>query len=304
VLKKNENAELLISLFIDSSDPRTSSIYRIIDHLNRKYQRKAVKMLKLYGEFSRGIAINTAIQSTFISDNDIIFLIDVDILFSTSTLQRIRQNTIRNQQIYLPIVFSEFNPEVISDTRSSVPFSFSLPLSAHGDAFLNDYGKMTLNYRFYANSSTLVNNESGYFREFGFGLVSIYKCDIMNSKINGFVTDIKGWGLEDVKFLEKLLAASHQVQNQLLLSIADATKLPEDAADNHSLDVFRAPDESLVHIFHRIVCDKNLEKNQYKMCLGTKSSTLGNYRLLKERYCLKGDFQQLVNQVKSLVVVN
>lgn len=301
-MKKNENAELLISLFIDSGDHKTTSVFRIIDHLNLKYRRQGIKTIKLYGEFSRGLAIDKAIQSTYIDDNDIIFLIDVDVLFNALTLQRIRENTIRNKQIYLPIVFSEYNPEIIGS--SSIPYSLAMPLSSFGDAFLNDYGKMTLNYRFYAKSSSLVNNESGYFREFGYGLASIYKCDIMNSKINGFVTDIKGWGLEDVKFLEKILTASHQVQNQLLISIADDSKLAFNATPNHNLDVFRAPDESLVHIFHQIVCDKNLEQSQYKMCLGTKSNTLGNYRLLKEKYFLKRDFTQFVNQLKSLVVVN
>lgn len=258
--------------------------------------------IKLYGEFSRGVAIDKAIQSNHIQDNDIIFLVDVDILFQAVTLQRIRENTIRNRQIYLPIVYSEYNPDLVGNSRASIPFSFTMPLSSYGDAFLSDYGKMSLNYQFYVNSSTLVNNDNGYFREFGYGLASIYKCDIMNSKINGFVTDIKGWGLEDVKFLEKILTASHQVQNQLLLSIADGTEANKNATKNHNLDVFRSPDPSLIHIFHQIVCDKNLEKNQYKMCLGTKSNTLGNYRLLKEKYFLKRDFMQFVNQVKTVVV--
>lgn len=302
MLRTNENVELLISLFINNSDPKTSSVFNIIDHLNKKYERRAVITIKLYGEFSRGVAIDKAIQSSHISENDIIFLVDVDILFQPLTLQRIRENTIRNQQIYLPIVFSEYNPEHVHNSRASIPFSFTLPLSSYGDAYLADYGKMALNYAFYANSSSLVNNDNGYFREFGYGLASIYKCDIMNSKINGFVTDIKGWGLEDVKFLEKILTASHQVQNQLLLSIADGTEVNKNVSTNHNLDVFRAPDETLVHIFHPVVCDKNLEKNQYKMCLGTKSNSLGNYRLLKEEYFLKRDFMQFVNQVKTVVV--
>lgn len=277
---------------------------QIIDHLNRKYDRRGITTIKLYGEFSRGVAIDKAIQSSHIKDSDIIFLIDVDVLFHSLTLQRIRENTIRNQQIYLPIVFSEYDPELVSDSRATIPFSFAMPLSSNVryDAYLSDYARMTLNYQFYANSSSLVNNDSGYFREFGYGLASIYKCDIMNSKINGFVTDIKGWGLEDVKFLEKILTASHQVQNQLLLSIADGTAVNKNATAHHNLDVFRSPDPSLVHIFHHITCDKNLEKNQYKMCLGTKSNTLGNYRLLREKYFLKQDFMQLVNQVKQVVV--
>lgn len=301
MLRSNENVELLISFFINTVDPRVSSVLQVIDHLNRKYQRRAITTIKLYGEFSRGVAIDKAIQSSHIKDNDIIFLIDVDIVFQSLTLHRIRENTIRNQQIYLPIVFSEYDPELVSNSRETNPFSLTMPLSSNGDAFLSDYRKMSLNYQFYANSTALVNNDNGYFREFGYGLASIYKCDIMNSKINGFVTDIKGWGLEDVKFLEKILTASHQVQNQLLLSIADGTEVNKNATAHHNLDVFRAPDPSLIHIFHHITCDKNLEKNQYKMCLGTKSNTLGNYRLLKEKYFLKQDFMQLVNQVKKVV---
>jgi chondroitin sulfate synthase len=129
------------------------------------------------------------VQSTKISDNDIIFLIDVDIIFTALTIGRIRQNTIRNKQIYLPIVFSEYNPEIVSMQRPP-----SIGLSDRSDRnFLSDYRLVSKYYKFYANrTSNFVNNESGYFREFGYGLASIYKCDIMNSKINGFVTDIKG----------------------------------------------------------------------------------------------------------------
>lgn len=167
--------------------------------------------------------------------------------------------------------------------------------SIAGD-YLSDYETISRIYQSYANS-TLVNNENGYFREYGYGLVSIYKCDIMNSKVNGFVTGIKGWGLEDVMFLEKILTANHQVQNQLLISIADGTEANESLPSNYNFDAFRVPDDSLVHIFHHVLCDKNLEKNQLKMCLGTKSGTLGNYRLLKEKYFLQKDFMKFIKEV-------
>lgn len=295
VLRGKENVDLIISIFIDNTDPKLSSVFQIIDDLNRRYERKAIIPMKLYGEFSRGVAIDRAIQSSFIKDHDIIFLIDVDILFSQLTLERIRQNTIKHQQIYLPIVYSEFNPEVVF----SIPMPPVIHINRYSD-YLSDYKQMTMNYKFYANSS-IVNNESGYFRLFGYGLASIYKCDIMNSKINGFgITDIKGWGLEDVRFLEKILVASYQVQNQYLLSIAEGNELKN--ISNYNLNVFRSPDPSLIHIFHRITCDSNLEKNQYKMCMGTKSNTLGNFRLLKENYYLKRDFNELVGQVRQIEV--
>lgn len=295
VLRRRDNSDLIISIFIDNSDSKLSSVFQIIEDLNRKYERRAIRTIKLYGEFSRGVAIDRAIQSSFIKDHDIIFLIDVDILFSVLTLDRIRQNTIKHQQIYLPIVFSEYSPEFVF----TIPTPPSMHISRSSD-FLSDYRQMAANYNFYANAS-IVNNESGYFREFGYGLASIYKCDIMNSKINGFgITDIKGWGLEDVKFLEKVLTASHQVQNQYLLSIAEGNELKN--ISNYNLNVFRSPDPSLIHIFHRITCDSNLEKNQYRMCMGTKSNTLGNFRLLKENYFLKRDFNEFTSRVKEIVV--
>lgn len=295
VLRRNDNVDLIISLFIDTTDPKVSSVYQIVDDLNRKYQRRSIKVIKLYGEFSRGIAIDRAIQSSYIRDHDIIFLIDVDILFSQVTIERIRQNTVKHKQVYLPIVFSEYNPEVVP----SIPIPPLMKISSDND-FLTDYKQMSLNYQFYANA-TIVNSESGYFREYGYGLASIYKCDIMNSKINGFgITDIKGWGLEDVKFLEKILTASYQVQNQYLLSIAEGNELKN--ISDYNLNVFRSPDPSLVHIFHRIICDIKLEKNQYKMCMGTKSNTLGNFRLLKENYFLKRDFNEFVSRVKQIEV--
>lgn len=271
--------------------------------MNKKYERRAITTIKQYGEFSRGVAIDRAIQSSYIKDNDIIFLVDVDIFFTPMTLQRIRQNTIRNQQIYLPIVFSEYNPELVSNTTIpslSSSLAFNTITSAYDGNYLSDYRAMHLNYQFYTNAS--INEDNGYFREFGYGLASIYKCDIINSKINGFVTDVKGWGLEDVKFLERILSASHQVQNQLLLNIADGKSESElKNFTNFNLDVFRAPDSSLVHIFHQIVCDKQLEKSQYKMCLGTKSNTLGNFKLLKEKYFLKRDFMEFIRHVKEKV---
>lgn len=214
-------------------------------------------------------------------------------LFSSLTLTRIRQNTIKHKQVYLPIVFSEYNPELVS----AIPVPPNMHLD--NENFLYDYTRMGINYQFYANQSAIVNNESGYFREFGYGLASIYKCDIMNNKINGFVTDVKGWGLEDVKFLEKILTASHQVQNQYLLSIAEGNEFKN--ISNFNLNIFRSPDPSLIHIFHHIMCDKNLEKNQYKMCLGTKSNTLGNFRLLKEKYFLNNNFIEFVGHVKEVV---
>ena len=304
--------DLLISYFENNDDPKVSNIYQIIEFLNQKYPQKSINIIKLYGEFSRGVAIDKAIHSNFINDNDIIFFIDVDILFRPLAINRIRQNTIRNQQIYLPIVFSEYNPVLVKDSskssnNSSIPWYSSslefnsIPILPNDGEFTSDFSDMLSNYRHYDNFT--INNDNGYFREFGYGLASIYKCDILNSKINGFVTDVKGWGLEDVKFLEKIIHSSYHVQNQILLNIADG-KSDQETNDLTSinLNVFRSPDQSLIHIFHRIICDQNLDKDQYRMCLGTRANTLGSHKLMKQKYFYEKDFLQFVKQVKETVV--
>lgn len=258
--------------------------------------------MKLHGNFSRGIAINTAVYSNYIKNNDIIFFIDVDIYFKKISLDRIRQNTIRNQQIYLPIVFSEYDPEMVRGTNVSVNLVSSPAFQSQSSSLINnyllDYNNMYLNYQSY--NQLTIDNDVGYFREFGYGLVSIYKSDILNNKVRGFVTDVKGWGLEDVKFLEKIIESSHQQQNQLLLNIADGKSDVDLNSDNNvNLNIFRSADPSLVHVFHPIICDKNLEDAQFKMCLGTRSSTLGNYKLLKYKYFYKKDFIQFLKTAKS-----
>lgn len=305
-MKTGENVNLIVSLFVENHDPHVASIISTVDHLHRKYKSSSnsqIHVLKLFGNFSRGIAIDSAIHSHYIRDEDIIFLIDVDIYFNSTTLTRIRKNTIKNQQVYLPIVFSEYNPDILHDSHH-VPFSspaFNTSLNSTLSSlprisnYLLEYNNMFASYQAY--NSLHVDDTNGYFREFGYGLVAIYKCDIMNSKVNGFVTHIKNWGLEDVLFLEKVIQTSHQQQNQVLLNIADG-KAEADEAPSVNLNIFRAADPSLVHIYHPIICDKSLDEAQYKMCQGTMANTLGNYKLLKKKYCQQQDFFQFLKKAR------
>lgn len=63
VLRTNENVDLVVSLFVSMTDSKIASVLRVIDHLNKKYNRRAMTSIRLYGEFSRGIAIDKAVQS-------------------------------------------------------------------------------------------------------------------------------------------------------------------------------------------------------------------------------------------------
>lgn len=263
-LLPGQNTELLIVLFDDSKT--NMSLY--YDHLTAITERNldaVINFITLAGAFSRGKALDTAARSEYIGMDDIIYFVDVDITFRAESLDRIRQNTIAQKQVYLPIVFSQYDPQRINN------------------GYLDDV----------LSSSDDISYGAGYFRQFGYGICAIYKADIMNAAINGFNTDITGWGLEDVKFLEQIVKLNQQPR-QLLLNLADNSTLTNsttttsttnrfanDSAGKPSaplrLSIFRAPDPTLVHVFHPIDCDPKLDEAQLQMCVGTKANTLGSY---------------------------
>lgn len=278
--------ELLVVVFWDK-DTDLTPYFIEIRNLKRKYPTAILNHLTLHGNFSRGMALNNATHSAHIKPNDIIFFIDVDITFKRSSIERIRLNTIRNKQVYLPIVFSEYHPHGSTS-------AFTTPSHAYGPWQFNDA------------EQTDLDNELGYFRQFGYGICAIFKADIMHPAINGFNTDIAGWGLEDVKFLDQLIKlnvnASQMHKNemagrnearavkgdppsdktpQFASTAATSTPTTTVSVPLISLAIFRAPDPSLVHVYHDINCDKGLSESQYAMCLGTKASTIGSYKYIE-----------------------
>lgn len=175
--------------------------------------------------------------------------------FRKETLDRVRRNTILHSQVYFPIVFSQYDPSRVQNLN--VPNT-------------ND---------------NILGYESGFFRQFGFGICAIYKSDILNPNINGFNTDITGWGLEDVKLLERIIKLNQNKPSQLLNTAESndeqSITLNYESLKPKMLSVFRSADDTLIHIFHPINCDKNLEESQYQMCQGTKANTLGSYKLIE-----------------------
>lgn len=236
-----------------------TAYYDHVNAINDRYFDAVINVITLDGTFSRGRALDTAARSEYITMNDIIYFVDVDITFRSESLDRIRLNTIAQKQVYLPIVFSQYDPQRVGSKPEH-------------------------------NGSDDIGQSAGYFRQFGYGICAIYKADIMNAAINGFNTDITGWGLEDVKFLEQIVKLNQQPR-QLLLNLADnsttlnnSTTMPPTTTTNEQpskpllrLSVFRAPDPSLVHVYHPIECDPKLDEAQLQMCIGTKANTLGSY---------------------------
>uniref|UniRef100_A0A2M4BCY8 Hexosyltransferase n=1 Tax=Anopheles marajoara TaxID=58244 RepID=A0A2M4BCY8_9DIPT len=305
-----QRTDLLVALYVEA--PESSELISQLSSLRARYPGSRINYLPLTGNFSRGVALDQAIRSSYCAPDDIMFFIDVDMVFTAQSIDRIRHNVIRGRQIYLPIVFSEYDPQTMRQLAET-------QMIGQGDKAgymppLTNFSLATLPANF--SLPYTITDEIGYFRQFGYGLAGIYKADLQRPDLKGFSTDIIGWGLEDVVFIENVIALN-QRGNQRLVAIADGRwdplrmrtngasfnlksssfypsssistgpsstlhipTVPPTVNGGEELSIFRAPDPSLVHIFHPIQCDTNLEEAQYKMCLGTKANTLGSLRTL------------------------
>ena len=98
-----------------------------------------------------------------------------------------------------------------------------------------------------------INKDAGIWRSYAYGAACIYHQDL--DAVGGFDTSIKGWGFEDVDLFEKF-------------------------ARHTEIEVFRAPDPGLIHVYHPVKCDPNLSARQQIQCQGSKASALASQETL------------------------
>lgn len=207
-------------------------------------------------------------------------------IFDEGLVRRVAWNTQQGRSVYFPIVFSQYDPTQIADAPASAPvFTFSPNTTSNSSHTLartsmtngtdkqsqpvgalptgnlegtgytgNRAGSQETSGNF--NSKRLPHTDRyGYWRQFGFGIVSIFHSDLM--LVGGLDTTIEGWGKEDVDLFDKIVASN--------------------------LTVFRAPDPGLVHVFHPIQCASSLSKEQAEMCRGTKLASTAAWQDLAAR---------------------
>ncbi|XP_034943351.1 chondroitin sulfate synthase 1 [Chelonus insularis] len=220
-LRSKAKTELIIVLYPHQTENSFDNTKQLLSNIKKKYLSAKIDIIDGSGNFSRARALDLAVS--YANMADLLFFIDVDITFTAEALDRIRLNTIIDRKVYFPIVFSQYDPQMVY--------------------------KNSENHDFF-----VINEFTGYWRQFGFGIVSLYKKDYL--KIGGFNLSINGWGSEDVNFFEK--------------------------AVNSDLTVFRAPDLGLVHIYHKVECDQQLPPTQLLMCRGTSTETLASVYTLAE----------------------
>ena len=98
------------------------------------------------------------------------------------------------------------------------------------------------------------DNQYGTWRHFSYGIVGIYKGDV--TKVGGFNTMIEGWGKEDTDFFDKCVQSG--------------------------LRVFRSIDPDLLHVHHSRICDVNLPRDQFRMCIQSREALYGSQSSLAD----------------------
>lgn len=110
-------------------------------------------------------------------------------MISEEVIQRVRLNTIIGEQVYFPIIFSQYHPDfVVSKEVSAWNISND---AGHWRQFGKDEEKLWVFF------------VSPHFFIVGYGIVSLFNKDLIAA--GGMNLAIKGWGKEDVDLFERLL---------------------------------------------------------------------------------------------------
>nr|XP_056713828.1 chondroitin sulfate N-acetylgalactosaminyltransferase 1 [Euleptes europaea] len=192
-----------------------SEVKGILENTSKSAHFKNFTFIQLNEEFSRGKGLEVGAR-VWKGGNVVLFFCDVDIYFTAEFLTTCRLNTQPGKKVFYPVLFSQYNPSLIYGHHDSIP-----PLE----------------------QQLIVKKETGFWRDFGFGMTCQYHSDFIN--IGGFDLGIKGWGGEDVHLYRKYLRSN--------------------------LIVVRSPARGLFHLWHEKFCLDELTPEQYKMCIQSKA---------------------------------
>ncbi|XP_006771836.1 PREDICTED: chondroitin sulfate synthase 1, partial [Myotis davidii] len=172
-LAPNQNVKLVVLLFNSDSNPDKAKQVELMRDYRLKYPKADMQVLPVAGEFSRALALE--VGSAQFRNESLLFFCDVDLVFTAEFLQRCRANTVLGQQIYFPIIFSQYDPRIVYGGKAPSDNHFAF------------------------------TRKTGFWRNYGFGITCIYKGDLV--RVGGFDVSIQGWGLEDVDLFNKVVQA-------------------------------------------------------------------------------------------------
>ncbi len=166
-LQNQLSVKLLVIYFRDvSPGTKQKEIYEVY---RKRYPNADLRWIDMKGAFSRSLALSMGANQ--FAKKSLLFFCDVDLDFNFAFIDRCRSNAIRGKQVYFPIVFSQYNPDIAfrNNTMPDTPFYYS--------------------------------KDAGFWRMYAFGIACLYRSDL--NAVGGFDTTIQGWGLEDVDLYER-----------------------------------------------------------------------------------------------------
>jgi len=177
LLTEDNNIDLTVVYFGHIGLEKVQSLVR---KFNTEEKSERVHLLTTTDKFSRGRGLQIGADS--LQNNSLLFMSDVDIVFTTSFLERCRLHTSLGHSVYYPIVFSLYNPAIIAQLQYTTRSPEKKPI---------------------------ITRDTGFWRDFGYGMTCQYRADFIS--VQGFGDEVTsnqslaGWGLEDVHLYRKHL---------------------------------------------------------------------------------------------------
>ncbi|XP_013421398.1 chondroitin sulfate synthase 1 [Lingula anatina] len=168
-LKPKEEVHLLLVVMEFNFQAKEGDgviVRNLVKDLRIRYPQHKVTMLQTKRPFSRALGIDLGTKQ--LPEEALMFFCDVDVTLKRDFLDRCRSTAVHGRQVYYPIVFSQYDPELAKGYS---------PVTKVKD--LLDINKYT-----------------GHWITYGFGMVCLHQADYR--RVGGFDLSITGWGGEDV----------------------------------------------------------------------------------------------------------